>query len=129
VPPWYKKLIKYTFIKNYLSKIFKNLLAISLGLISLDSPTTYVLMYPPRKESIDFTYSVGNIKAKGLIPAGDLYYTTFAPFLDGAEGGISEIELILEGKSYQLELPWGKGILRSIAIGNEKIEKLRKNVM
>jgi phosphoglycerate kinase len=30
VPPWYEKTIKYTFIKNYLSIGFKNLLAISL---------------------------------------------------------------------------------------------------
>jgi len=41
--PWYVKTIKYTFIKNYLSIGFKNLLAISLAAAEVIIPTYLVI--------------------------------------------------------------------------------------
>jgi len=42
--PWYEKTIKYTFIKNYLSIDFKNLLAISLGNVPIMEESFEVLL-------------------------------------------------------------------------------------
>jgi hypothetical protein len=82
-----------------------------VALIFLFKPTTYVLVFPPRKENIDFVVTVGTKQSKGTIPAGDLKSAAFEPVLKGVHGGMSKIELHSNNESYHVELPWGTEII------------------
>lgn len=85
------------------------------ALISVYKPTTYALVFPPRKENVDFIFTVGMKQSRETIPAGDLKITTFEPVLEGAYGGVSKIELHSNGKSYHVELPWGNEVISTLS--------------
>ena len=85
------------------------------ALISVYRPTTYALLFPARKENVDFIFTVGMKQSRGMIPAGDLKITTFEPVCEGVHGGISKIELHSNGESYYVELPWGNEIVSTFS--------------
>lgn len=81
------------------------------ALISIDRPeTVYMLLFPPTKTKREYIFTSGTKQSKGEIPPEKLDYTTFAPEIKGASGGISKIEIVSEGKSYEMHLPWGSAL-------------------
>ncbi len=99
---------------------------VEVGLLQLHAPTTYVLMFPERKQKIDFVLSAGSKSSKGTVPAGKLDLTTFVPQMASTEAEVGRIELIQDGKSYKIELPYGRGFKKYIDLGNEEIKKLNQ---
>ncbi len=96
-------------------KVLKNAsgeLILEAALLSVCHPdTVYMLLFPPAKENIEYIFTAGTKQSKGVIPAGQLTYTTFAPEIKDLSGGIGTIEIQLEGKSYKLDLAWGTKLM------------------
>lgn len=83
------------------------------ALLAIDSPdnTVYMLLFPSLKE-VEYIFTSGNRPlSKGIIPAGKLKCTTFSPAIKDISGGMSKIEILCEGHSYQIELPWGNQLM------------------
>lgn len=76
-------------------------------LLSANRPTTvYELFFPPREKDFDLIFHCGKSQ-KITIEAGGFDSTNFEPKIAGKTGGISTIEIISEGNSYRIDLPWG----------------------
>jgi hypothetical protein len=86
------------------------------ALISVYGPTTYALLFSPRKEPIEYVVTAGVKQVKNELPAGGSKMLVFVPKSEGEDGGLSVIELYSEGQAYRLELPWGEAVLSILGL-------------
>lgn len=89
------------------------------SLLSVNQPeTVYMLLFPPTKGAKEYIFISGTKQSKGIIPPEKLETTSFAPGIEGSNGGIAKIEIRCDNESYELELPWGTKFTTTLSTEN-----------